>query len=219
MFTRLFREFSDTALALVLEKRFPKLLGDRLITAVELSDPDKAAQYGYSRAMVRETIAEAADRVGELPLGQVFDWKRLRRRGVVLAIITVVGYLVAVTGYGLYARLADQRGGLIGVHRLNDVAAILFERNILLQNTIWPRRSHLEVLEPATEDYRVGRDAAAPVIRVRAYSYVIADRAKPARLAGPDSKGLERPIRPGGAVAATSICRRATGTPVTTGSG
>ena len=179
MFTRLFREFSDTALALVLERRFPKLLGDRLITAVELSDPEKAAEYGYSRAMVRETIAEAADRVGALPLGQVFDWKRLRRRGTALLIITVVGYLVAVTGYGLYARLAEARGGLIGMYRFNDVAGILFERNVLLQNTIWPRRAHLEVLEPAAEDHRVGRDAAAPVIRVRAYSWVIADRAKP----------------------------------------
>src|SRR6516225_8981187 len=42
--TRLFREFRDPALALVLERRFPHQLGDRLITAVELSDPDKAAE-------------------------------------------------------------------------------------------------------------------------------------------------------------------------------
>ena len=34
---RLLRRFRPEALALVLEKRFPKLLGDRLITAVELS--------------------------------------------------------------------------------------------------------------------------------------------------------------------------------------
>ena len=35
---RLTRDFSDSSLALVLEKRFPKILGDRLITAVQLSD-------------------------------------------------------------------------------------------------------------------------------------------------------------------------------------
>src|SRR5437660_6851779 len=36
---RLLREFRDGSLALVLEHRFPALLGDRLITAVELADP------------------------------------------------------------------------------------------------------------------------------------------------------------------------------------
>src|SRR5436305_1775850 len=53
--TRLFREFRDTALALVLERRFPKELGDRLITAVELADTSKAAAVGYSVPMIEET--------------------------------------------------------------------------------------------------------------------------------------------------------------------
>src|SRR5262249_49094728 len=97
--TRLFRTFSDAALALVLEKRFPRELGDRLITAVELSDPDKAEVYGYSRAMVQETIHEAADRVGKLPVGQVFDWRRLLRRGVLIGVLTVVAYFFVVAGY------------------------------------------------------------------------------------------------------------------------
>jgi len=39
---RLARTFRDESLALVLERRFPKLLGDRLITAVELTDLDDA---------------------------------------------------------------------------------------------------------------------------------------------------------------------------------
>src|SRR4029077_6826564 len=39
VFLRLFREFRDDAVALVLERRFPRELGDRLITAVELADP------------------------------------------------------------------------------------------------------------------------------------------------------------------------------------
>ena len=41
---------------LMLERKFPALLGDRLITAVELSDPEEAAKLGYSPAMIRETI-------------------------------------------------------------------------------------------------------------------------------------------------------------------
>src|SRR5262245_57602663 len=46
--TRFFKDFRDTALALILERRFPKILGDRLITAVELHNPKMAARYGYS---------------------------------------------------------------------------------------------------------------------------------------------------------------------------
>src|SRR5436305_431426 len=66
---RLTREFREAALALVLERRFPWLLGDRLITAVELADPAKAEKYGYSQAMVDDTICEAARVVLQSPLG------------------------------------------------------------------------------------------------------------------------------------------------------
>ena len=53
---RLLVHFTDAALALVLERRFPDKLGDRLITAVELSDPRQVESFGYSPALVRETI-------------------------------------------------------------------------------------------------------------------------------------------------------------------
>src|SRR4051812_15878480 len=46
LFVRLFREFSDPALAIVLERRFPRELGDRLITAVEIADLKKAGEQG-----------------------------------------------------------------------------------------------------------------------------------------------------------------------------
>src|ERR1700730_12740446 len=57
---RLFREFRSPALALVLERRFPKTLGDRLITAVEMADPRLAERYGYSQAMIDQTNHAAA---------------------------------------------------------------------------------------------------------------------------------------------------------------
>ena len=50
---RLTRELSYPALALVLERKFPKILGDRLITAVELADVERQSRYGYSSAMIR----------------------------------------------------------------------------------------------------------------------------------------------------------------------
>ncbi len=173
--TRLFREFRDAALALVLERRFPQILGDRLITAVELSDPDKAAEQGYSPAMVRETIHEAARRVADLPIQEVFDWKRLKRRGVLVGLLTVGLYLLVGGGFTAFASV--QQGGftLAGFSDLNEVAGIWFERNILLQDTIWPRRAHLELVDfPASGEIRMGRGATPPTLRARALKYVVA---------------------------------------------
>jgi hypothetical protein len=173
--TRLFREFRDPALALVLERRFPDILGDRLITAVELSDPDKAAEYGYSPAMVRETIHEAARRVANLPIKEVFDWKRLKRRGILVGVLTLGVYLLVGAGFTTFASV--QQGGftLAGFSDLHEVSGIWFERNILLQDTIWPRRAHLELIDfPAGGEVRMGRGGNPPTIRARALKYVIA---------------------------------------------
>src|SRR5262245_46299329 len=74
---RLFREFSDRAPALVLERRFPRELGDRLITAVEMADPKLAEKYGFSQPMLDRTIRDAAERVERLPVQEVFNWGRL----------------------------------------------------------------------------------------------------------------------------------------------
>ena len=122
-----------------MERRFPKLLGDRLITAVELSGLQKAEEQGYSPAMVRETIHEVAERVEQVPVQQAFDWGRLVRRGLVAAALTLGLYLVAG---GVCLALDSARhvhAGRTGFSRFNETAAIWIERNILLQNTIWPR--------------------------------------------------------------------------------
>src|SRR5207302_88746 len=87
--TRLFKEFRDAALALVLERRFPQLLGDRT--------------------------------------------------------------------------------------DFHEVACIWFERNILLEDTIWPRKAHLELVGfPAGGEIRIGQGSTPPPLRVRALKYVIA---------------------------------------------
>src|SRR4051812_16051916 len=92
---RLLVEFRPAALALVLERRFPQVLGDRLITAVELADLDLAEQQGYSRAMIEQTVRDAAERVGRAPVHEVFNWRRLRVLWAWVAALTV-GLLVAV---------------------------------------------------------------------------------------------------------------------------
>ncbi len=173
--TRLFREFRDSALALVLERRFPAILGDRLITAVELADPRKAEESGASPVMVRETIQEAAQRVDELKIKEVFDWERLVRRGVFIGLLAFGGYLLA-GGLFVAVNAAQHHGvSVAGFTQFNDVAGIWFERNILLQNVIWPRQSHLEYLDaPASGEYRIGKGERGPAVRVRALKYVIA---------------------------------------------
>jgi hypothetical protein len=173
--TRLFREFRDSALALVLERRFPKILGDRLITAVELADPRKAAEIGYSAAMVQETIHEAAQRVEKLKIKQVFDWERLTRRGVLVGLLILGGYLLAGCSFSTANAIAGYGFTSAGFSQFHEVAELWFERNVLLQNVIWPRQAHLEYLEaPPGGEYRIGRGDRGPTIRVRALKFVIA---------------------------------------------
>ena len=173
--TRLFREFRDAALALVLERRYPQILGDRLITAVELADPRKAAEAGYSPAMVQETIHEAAQRVEQLKIKEVFDWDRLIRRGILIGILAFGGYLVAGGIFCTANAIQGHSFTAAGFTQFHDVAGIWFERNILLQNVIWPRQAHLEYLDaPDNNEYRIGKGNRGPTIRVRALKYVIA---------------------------------------------
>src|SRR3954469_583314 len=68
---RLTKEFSYPALALVLERKFPGGLGDRLITAVEMADVEQMGKFGYSEDMIRQTIAEARERVATVPVNEV----------------------------------------------------------------------------------------------------------------------------------------------------
>src|SRR5262245_29401463 len=55
---RLTRDFSDSSLALILEKRYPHILGDRLITAVQLADLDWAQRFGYYVALIKKTSGD-----------------------------------------------------------------------------------------------------------------------------------------------------------------
>jgi hypothetical protein len=173
---RLLREFRDNALALLLERRFPLALGDRLITAVELADPRLAARYGYSQSMIDQTIRDAADQVDRLDVALVFDWRRLRRYGVAVVVLTLGIFLLLGSVYCVAAR-ARVSYFLAG---FQNVASIWFERNILLANTIWPRKCHLELVNfPENGDLRVGRNASPPALHVRALKWVLADSAAP----------------------------------------
>jgi hypothetical protein len=172
---RLVREFSVTSLALLLEQKFPALLGDRLITAVELADQRKAAEQGYSWAMVEKTIAEAEQAVSQVPIGSIFNWGRLRRLGAILLGLTLglVG-LVGVGGVvaGASARTLAYRGW--------HIAAIYTERAVLLRNSAWPRDYFVEIVEPTADPVYVGNDTATSIaVRALPSKYVIADPESP----------------------------------------
>jgi hypothetical protein len=177
MLLRLVREFRSDALALVLERRFPTLLGDRLITAVEMADPRLAARYGYSQALIDQTVQEAALNVDQLPIGEAFNWRRLWRYAVAVALLSLGIYAVVAAAYAGYGAVRHGKPTLSHfVPRFNEVAGIWFERNVLLRDTIWPRRAHLELVDfPATGEMKIARDAPAPNVRVRAWEWVIAD--------------------------------------------
>lgn len=170
---RLMREFSYPALALVLEKRFPKLLGDRLITAVELADVKAAGQLGYSKDMIRQTIDEARDRVAKVPVREVFRWSRLWWK---VGIIAFVMFQMVAGSYALFVAMAREYSPIEFAWRFGDVAMIWGERNILLRDTPWPRRAHLELIDFPEKELRIAKDDKAPKVRVRAYEWVYADR-------------------------------------------
>jgi hypothetical protein len=170
---RLFREFRDDALALVLERRYPKELGDRLITAVEMADPKLAEKYGHSQEMVDVTVQEAARRVETLPVKDVFNWGRLYRLWLVALGLTFGVYLLAAIGCAALGQ------NLYGLH---DNAAIWSERAVTLQpKPYWLRQSQLEYVrfQDTAEhpgEMRVARDEQRPDLLVRALQWVVADR-------------------------------------------
>ncbi len=178
--TRLFKEFSDAALALVLERRFPRQLGDRLITAVELANPKKAAKYGYSPDLLAETVHEAAERVEQVPVWEVFAWRRLKLYAVILVLLTGGAYLFSAGSFCGGRLLHREAPATAGFSDFHDIALIWAERNLLMRNVLWPRRAHLEVLpfypEEPDREPRIARDSPSPTLRVRAWKYVLADR-------------------------------------------
>lgn len=186
---RLTRELTMPSLALVLERRFPKELGDRLITAVELSDLKRAQSYGYSVDMVTNTINKVRDTVETLPIKTVFNWKRIYfRAGLFLFMSIGLFLLVGAVSFGM--NLATQGNAENGkrvygstpgdfIRDFSDVTVLLAKRDVLLQNAPWPRRAYIEIVSHPNEDTRFGRDRQQEKVRIQAYERVIADPSVP----------------------------------------
>jgi len=174
---RVTTELSYPALALVLERKFPAVLGDRLITAVEMADVEAMTKFGYSKEMIQATIAEARERVATVPVRDVFNWKRLWMLGLLAAGLIVGTFVFSFASYAIAAGSADPyRFGWKFAH----VTGIFAERNVALWDTPWPRRAHIDLVGfPADGELAIGRDAPPPHVTARAYRWVIADRTAP----------------------------------------
>ncbi len=182
---RLTRELTLSSMALVLEKRFPKQLGDRLITAVELSDLKRAESYGYSVDMVKNTINGVRETVDTLPIKSVFNWKRIYTR-VGLFVFLSFGLFILVGGVAFGMNMATKKNAETGgrvygatpgdfVRDFSDVGILLAKRDVLLQNAPWPRRAHVEIVSQPAAEIRFGRDRQQEKVRIQAFERVIAD--------------------------------------------
>ena len=121
-------------------KALPKLLGDRLITAVQLSDLKWASKYGYSTQMIKKTIDDVRDKIDQVPVHKVFNWKRLWLQAGIVPRADV-----RLVRRRRHRRQLDHKDAARQrSSRIRDVSTILAERDILLRNTPWPRRAYLD---------------------------------------------------------------------------
>jgi len=119
----LFIPLSDSSMALLLERRFG-ILGDRLVTAVELSNRG-AATGSLNATMLANTSAEARQLSEKFRLSQV-----LRRRPLVVSLV-LAG--LALASGAAFASLQPQ------------AAKIWFDRTVMLDETTWPRATKIYV--------------------------------------------------------------------------
>lgn len=161
------RSFSDADMALALERKFGKQLGDRLITAVELGNPAAKGLGDMSKAMVEATRSEAAKEIESLPLNQVFDSARPRRQVFALSGILMGGYLGLMAFFA--ACVAD------GVNAYHDSAWFWVERTVLGRDVYWPRNAFLRLAGFPSNGapLRVGRGSSLQ-FRVEAHRLIVA---------------------------------------------
>ncbi|MGF1582774.1 MAG: hypothetical protein ACFCD0_25915, partial [Gemmataceae bacterium] len=196
---RFFTEFNDQTLALLLEKRYPTRLGGRLITAVEMTNPELSEKYGYSQQMVDHTVQEATNRLEGLPVSPVFNWGRLYNQWGFAILSTVGTYLLlllACSVIGAIRTPQDRFAGVTkGAQEVNRVSWIWTKRNVLMWNkTYWPTRTYLEIVrvrwgdDPNSDQsvLRVPRDQTRPDAAVQVYEWVKYD---------PTTRESIRPLR------------------------
>ncbi|MFK8113389.1 MAG: polyketide synthase [Rubripirellula sp.] len=121
---RLSQPLPDDSLALLVERHHPEL-GGRLVTAVQLNEPDRTGD-SHSADLLRHVHDEAAAAIDKVDPNRVFRWEPLMRKGMVAGPLALFALLFLVISPQSFARAAS--------------------RLTLLSDEPWPRRAHLEMV-------------------------------------------------------------------------
>lgn len=142
------------SVAVVLERRFAKQLGDRLLTALDYANPQTAAQRTVSWPLVAVAQREAVERLSQLPLHELFNRQRLRSRiGAAIAAWLVLGILALL---------------------LTDTLAIWADRNVWLRDVYWPRPIMIEIQEFDSQRVKAVPYGSEVPLKIRAWRWVVA---------------------------------------------
>ncbi|HUY31257.1 MAG TPA: hypothetical protein VMV69_00645 [Pirellulales bacterium] len=128
LWTALFAAFSDVALALKIERRFPEL-ADRLASTVQFLGQREDDPRAGSAVLRRAVIAETSAAVERLDLSKSLEPRPAYRALLVFGCVASLALLLAACG---------PRTTMIGLTRLVDP----------LGNATWPKSSHLVFKHP-----------------------------------------------------------------------
>jgi len=145
---RLRRVPGTDPLAIAVERRFPEL-GDRLISALQLSRETDPERYGMSPQLIEDAIEEAIKPAEAVRFSDILAIGRVSRNAALgaLAIIVMLGAAIAAP----------------------ESASIWAQRNLMLSSVRWPQKTYLEV-DPARFPNGVARIVRGEDIVVTARS-------------------------------------------------
>ncbi|MBN1442325.1 MAG: hypothetical protein JXA90_06425, partial [Planctomycetes bacterium] len=136
------RVIPDESLALLVEASNPDL-HQSLITAIELTRPGVEGARHVSADLIASVVADVESRAREIAFDRIFRLRHLRRRAVLLGILTGAILVLSIASPGL--------------------ASIWLERNLLLRGTKWPKETILQQYPPIPETVAVGDDLLVEV--------------------------------------------------------
>jgi hypothetical protein len=155
LFSRLMRPITTSDLAMLLERRFSKELGDKFVTAVELHDWEKAREQGYSPSMLETTTRDAELGIRSIDTDATLNKPRLRQ------LLGIASGCIILT--------------LAGLLFLPEVVATFLERGVLWRNVTWPRSTVMELADFSDRNKAVPFGSELKVV-VRSAKWALADR-------------------------------------------
>ncbi|TWT82892.1 hypothetical protein CA13_43550 [Planctomycetes bacterium CA13] len=121
---RLRRPLPDDSLALLVERQHPQL-GGRLVTTVQLSEPDREGD-SHSLTLLDRVHWETNEAVKEVDTNRIFTWRPILRKAMLVVPLAVAALAFLVISPQAFGRAAG--------------------RLTLLSNDPWPRRAELEMV-------------------------------------------------------------------------